>query len=115
MPKDVNEEYLVMSDRYGIENILELCIEEYIASFDVTSAKSAMNSETLSERVKLLILRQKLAKLNAHLEKERMYKAEAEQKISKLLPKTHWKKYWHTDQEKDGKTSRMTFGSQDFY
>lgn len=98
IPFETNEEYLLLADRYGIHDLIQHCVEEYVANSDVATAKGAVNSDTLSEQVKLLILRKKLAKLNAHLERERRYRVEAEMKANQLKPKTSWKKYWHLDE-----------------
>ncbi|XP_052249576.1 uncharacterized protein LOC127857199 [Dreissena polymorpha] len=92
---EINEEYLLLADRYKIQKLLNLCIEEFVANPDISTAKSAVNSETISEKVKLLILQKKLAKLTYHLEKERRYKSEVQDEEKKLTPKTDWQKYWH--------------------
>jgi len=95
IPEEVNEEYLILADKYSIRPLLQLCIEEYVANPDIVATKSATTSDKLSENVKLLILQKKLSKLNYHLEKERRYKSDAETKAHKLAPKTDWRKYWH--------------------
>ncbi|XP_052772840.1 uncharacterized protein LOC128211808 isoform X1 [Mya arenaria] len=92
---DINEEYLLLADRYNIRPLLQMCIEEYVANPDISNAKMAAHSDALSEKVKLLILQKKLAKLNYHLEKERRYRSEAEQTANRIAPKTDWQKYWH--------------------
>lgn len=107
IPFETNEEYLILADRYGMQDLIQMCVEEYVASSDVATAKGAVNSDTLSEHVKLLILKKKLSKLNSYLEKERKYRAEAEMKANQLKPKSNWKKYWHVD---NGPAAKGTHG-----
>ncbi|XP_060574569.1 uncharacterized protein LOC132732184 isoform X3 [Ruditapes philippinarum] len=98
IPSEINEEYLLLADRYGINDLIQMCVDEYVSNSGVAMAKVAVNSDNLSERVKLLILRKKLSKLNTTLEKERRHKAEAEMKANRLQPKSNWHKYWHVDE-----------------
>lgn len=98
IPPEANQEYLSLADRYGMKDMLQMCIEEYVSNSNVETAKLAVNSDTLSEQVKLMILRKKLAKLNLHLEKERRYRTEAELRANRLKPKTGWHKYWHIEE-----------------
>lgn len=99
IPPETNQEYLSLADRYGMKDLLHMCVEEYVSNSNVETAKLAVNSDMLSEQVKLMILRKKLAKLNLHLEKERRYRTEAELKANRLKPKTDWHKYWQLGSE----------------
>ncbi|KAH3707792.1 hypothetical protein DPMN_067208 [Dreissena polymorpha] len=47
---EINGEYLLFADRYKIQKLLNLCIEDIVAN--ISTAKSAVTPETISEKVK---------------------------------------------------------------
>ncbi|KAH3707795.1 hypothetical protein DPMN_067211 [Dreissena polymorpha] len=90
MPPDINEEYLIIADRYKFEELLQMCIAEYVHCTNHDVTKGIVNTETVSERVKLVILERKLSRLNAALERERKYKYDMENKLGTMSPKSKW-------------------------
>ena len=68
-----------------------MCVEEYVHSPTQDITKSVINSDVVSEGVKLLILERKLARLNKALEKERKYRNDAETKLDSISPKKLWR------------------------
>ena len=68
-----------------------MCVEEYVHSPTQDIHKSVINSDVVSEGVKLLILERKLVRLNRALDKERRYRFDAENKLDSLTPKKLWR------------------------
>ena len=68
-----------------------MCVEEYVHSPSQDITKSVINSDVVSEGVKLLILERKLARLNKALDKERSYRSAAENKLDSITPKRLWR------------------------
>ena len=66
-----------------------MCVEEYVHAPSLT--KSLVESDVVSEAVKLLILERKLVRLNRALEKERRYRSDAENKLDSISPKKLWR------------------------
>lgn len=91
IPPDINEDYLILADRYSFEGLLHMCVEEYVHSPTQDIHKSVINSDVVSEGVKLLILERKLVRLNRALDKERRYRFDAENKLDSLTPKKLWR------------------------
>ena len=68
-----------------------MCVEEFVHSPSQDITKSIINSDVVSEGVKLLILERKLARLNKALDKERKYRSDAETKLDHIIPKKLWR------------------------
>ncbi|XP_045188556.2 uncharacterized protein LOC123546395 [Mercenaria mercenaria] len=90
MPSEINEEYLILADRYHFDPMLLMCVDEFVHYPEQDMTKSFVNSETVSEGVKLMILERKLARLNNALEKERRYKTNVESKLDTMSQKKKW-------------------------
>ena len=100
---EVNEEYLILADRYKFDTLLRMCVEEYVHCPNQDVTKTIVNSDTVSEGVKLLILERKLARLNNALEKERKYKHTVENQLDSVSPRKRWTNrfgLYHTKNEK---------------
>lgn len=90
IPVEINEEYLILADRYKFDALLHMCIDEFIHCPGQDVTKSLVNIPTVSESVKLAILEGKLARLNNALERERRYKHELASKENELSPRKKW-------------------------
>ncbi|WAR21467.1 hypothetical protein MAR_015441 [Mya arenaria] len=90
IPPEINEEYLIMSDRYRFDRLLNMCIDEHVHCAAPGQTKTIVNADTLSESVKLIILEKKLARLNNALDRERKYKHDMESTLSNISPRTKW-------------------------
>ncbi|KAL4231776.1 hypothetical protein ACF0H5_009352 [Mactra antiquata] len=92
IPAEINEEYLILADRYNFDTLLSMCTDEYMncSSQDSCSAKNLMNIETVSERVKLMILKRKLSRLNLALEREKKFRNEAENELDQVSSRKRW-------------------------
>lgn len=67
-----------------------MCVDEYVHCPNEDLTKSIVNSDAVSECVKLLILKKKLARLNNALEKERQYRHTAENQLGNFTPRKRW-------------------------
>ena len=86
---EVNEEFLVLADRYKFNGLLHLCMDEYV-NCPQDTLKNVVDSDTLSESVKLIILQKKYNRLNAALDRERKYKTDMEYRLKYVSPKRRW-------------------------
>lgn len=90
-----------MADRYKFDSLLRMCVDEYVHCPNQDVTKSIVNSDTVSEGVKLLILERKLAKLNTALEKERKYKHDVEHRLDNASPKKRWTNHFGLYRDKN--------------
>ena len=89
LPGDVTLDFLVLADRHELNELEVMCVDEYVMSGDDVM-ESVANLHELSERLKLLVLQKKLARLSAALDKEKKYKTNVETKLTDVAPQRKW-------------------------
>ncbi|KAH3787274.1 uncharacterized protein LOC127843269 [Dreissena polymorpha] len=82
LPVEISLEYLHLADKYDFPGLKNLVTDEFVNSEDPSATKSLLESELISEHVKLTVLDKKVEKVHFELDKERRERTAIETKLT---------------------------------